>query len=447
MNIVLLSGGSGQRLWPLSNASLSKQFLRIFKSPSGVYESMLQRMLRQLRAAQPDHKIVIATNQRQVDVIRNQVGEEIDLVLEPERRNTFPAILLACAYLYFKKNVGPEEPVIVLPVDPYTEQSYFELLDTLGQGVLEKRADLLLMGTKPTYPSAKYGYILPAAGAEGQIFKAVDSFLEKPSEEQAEGLIAKGALWNCGVFAFSLGYIMDILRGHESVESYEELLAGVGKYAALEKTSFDYAVVEKTNSICVVEYDGEWSDMGTWNTLTDKLSDFQKGNVYMDETVINTHAINMLDIPMLVMGAKDMVAVASHDGILIADKEESSYMKRFVEQMEQRPMYEERRWGDYRVLDYITLEKTQKSLTKRIHLQKGKAISYQSHRRRQEIWVVLEGQGEVVLNGETRIVGPGGVVQIPMNHKHMVCALSELKLIEVQIGDVLEETDIEHHEL
>ena len=160
MQIILLSGGSGKRLWPLSNNARSKQFLPLLERPEGTMESMVQRVVRQIREAKLDASITLATNASQRDIIVNQLGEEIDMVLEPERRDTFPAIALAASYLSLSKGCKDDEVVIIMPCDPYTEAGYFETIRKMAQCVETNVADLVLMGIKPTYPSAKYGYVV-----------------------------------------------------------------------------------------------------------------------------------------------------------------------------------------------------------------------------------------------------------------------------------------------
>ena len=161
MNIILLSGGSGQRLWPLSNEIRSKQFIKIFHTEDGGLESMVQRVYRQIREADPEAKITIATSKAQISSIHNQLGENVGISMEPCRRDTFPAIALAVAYLQDVQGVTGEEPVIVCPVDPYVEKDYFEALRRLEERAAQSAAHLVLMGMEPTYPSEKYGYIIP----------------------------------------------------------------------------------------------------------------------------------------------------------------------------------------------------------------------------------------------------------------------------------------------
>lgn len=439
MQIILLSGGSGKRLWPLSNNTRSKQFLKLLKNPQGAYESMMQRVYRQIQEAGIAAPVTIATSVSQADAIKSQLGGAADIVLEPERRNTYPAIALACAYLAFEKRVSRGESVVVLPVDPFAERAYFETLLKLDEQVQANAAALLLMGVQPTYPSEKYGYIVPAPAQSAEPFRVL-RFTEKPSLEEAKSLIAKGAVWNAGVFAFRLGWLLDQLAERIAYLDYRDLLA---RYGELKKDSFDYEVVEKTDSIAMVSYHGVWKDLGTWNTLTEEMESESVGACVLGEGTTGTHVINELGVPLVVLGARDMVVAASPDGILVADKQKSSYIKPYVDGIEQRPMYEERRWGDYTVLDYHLLVNGQKSLTKHICVLGGRRISYQRHARRDEVWTILDGEGELLLNGERFPASQGDVFRIPRGTLHAVRAVTDLHLIEVQLGDDLVEEDIE----
>lgn len=437
MNIILLSGGSGKRLWPLSNETRSKQFLKLLKDEEGKAESMVQRVYRQIKEASIESNIVVATGKSQIDSIRSQLGSNVDVVLEPERRNTFPAIVLSCAYLAYKKHINMNEAVIVLPVDPFADLNYFKALKEMERKIIDGTPNLVLMGIKPTYPSAKYGYIIPAG--EG----AVDRFQEKPQENYAAKLIEEGAMWNGGVFAFKLGYLMNIARNYIDFTSFEEIEA---KYGDLPKISFDYEVAEKEKSIAMVEYRGQWKDLGTWNTLTEVMDSNTLGNVILANSCSNTHVINELAIPVTVLGVNNAVVAASPDGILISDKNESSYLKPYVDNIHQRPMYEERQWGEYKVLDYVAYRDGTSSLTKSLFIKAGSSISYQSHTIRDEIWTIVDGSGDLLIDGNVRNVKRGDVAYIAKGQKHSIKALTDLSIIEVQIGLELTESDIERHD-
>jgi len=444
MKIVLLSGGSGKRLWPLSNESRSKQFLKVLNNGDGGRESMVQRVWRQLGAAGLRDDAVIATGRSQTEMIQSQLGSEVELVVEPERRDTFPAIALAAVYLYSVQGVGLSETVVVMPVDPYVEESFFARAKELDAILRQSGADLALMGVKPTFPSEKYGYIVPEpedGERPDKPFVKVHSFKEKPRQEEAAAMIERAALWNCGVFAFKLDFLINILIAYELPIQYEELQK---QYARLPKISFDYEIVERSRQIVAMPYDGEWKDLGTWNTLTEEIDSPLTGNGTIAGDSRNAHVVNELDIPITLLNLSDVVVAASPDGILVADKASSPMIKEVMKHSEQRPMYEERRWGGYRVLDYLKYADGTEVLTKRIRVAPGRNLSYQYHELRDEVWTIAAGRGEMVLGGRRFPVKPGDVVKIPRTCKHSLRAEAgeELDVIEVQTGSELIEEDI-----
>lgn len=319
MNIILLSGGSGKRLWPLSNDIRSKQFIKIFKTEDGNYESMVQRVYRQIKKIDGDATVTIATSKTQVSSIHNQLGDNVCISVEPCRRDTFPAIALASAYLADVQRVSLDESVIVCPVDPFVEDDYFVALKGLAEQAAKGEANLVLMGIEPTYPSEKYGYIIPKNKYN---VSDVATFKEKPDAVTAQKYIEQGALWNGGVFAYKLGYVLK--KAHELIDfdDYQDLF---DKYDTLTKISFDYAVVEKETKIQVMRFNGQWKDLGTWNTLTESMNDNVVGEGILNDTCDNVHMVNELDLPILAMGLHDVIISASPDGILVADKEQSSY--------------------------------------------------------------------------------------------------------------------------
>lgn len=437
MRIVLLSGGSGQRLWPLSNDIRAKQFLKVLKNEYGEMESMVQRVWSQLGEVGLASLAVIATGKSQIDLLYSQLGNDVPLVLEPERRDTFPAIALASTFLNSKQNVNREEIIAVLSVDPFVETDFFEKIVEMEEVLRNSDAVLALIGVKPTYPSEKYGYIVPKQ--EHFDYIEVSHFVEKPNEENASSLINNGSLWNCGVFAFRLGYILDTLRSLDLPTDYDGLYASYNK---LPKISFDYQVVEKATNIIALTYKGSWKDLGTWNTLTEEMGDSVIGNGEISFDSVNTHIINELDMSVKVLGVSNTVVAISPDGILVSDKAASARLKEMLNGHKQRPMYEERRWGWYRVLDYTKLENGQEVLTKRIGISNGKNLSYQIHEKRREIWTIISGKGEFILDGVLKEVNPGDVLEIPIGSKHAIRAFGDLEFIEVQMGSELVEEDI-----
>ena len=429
MNIVLLSGGSGTRLWPLSNEVRSKQFIKIFRDDNGNHESMVQRMCRMIVDVNKDAKITIATSRSQVSSIKNQLGNNVDISIEPCRRDTFAAIALSVAYLHDIKGISLDDSVVVVPVDPQVDKGYFDVVKKMND--IAGQANLTLMGIEPTYPSEKYGYIIP----NGNSYRVV----EKPKEIEAKEYIKQGAFWNGGVFAFKVRYLLNKAKELLGTSKYQELF---DNYENLKKISFDYAVAEHETSIKVIKYSGEWKDLGTWNTFTEAMQDAIGGNVILGENCKNVHVVNELSTPIVALGLKDVVIAASPDGILVSDKGASSYLKKYVPN--NRPMFEKREWGEYRVLDYQIYENGTQCLTKELIIQPDKNISYQKHEHRSETWTVVKGKGQLLINDEVRPITAGESVSIGLEDKYSVKALEEeLHIIEVQIGDSLIEDDIE----
>jgi mannose-1-phosphate guanylyltransferase len=436
MNIILLSGGSGKRLWPLSNDIRSKQFIKIFKKEEGTYESMVQRMYRKIKTVDKDATVTIATSRTQVSAIHNQLGEDVGISVEPCRRDTFPAIVLATAYLADVLKVNPEEAVVVCPVDPYVEDDYFVTLDELSQQAQKGEANIVLMGIEPTYPSEKYGYIIPE---NAKHIARVKTFKEKPSIEAAKEYISQGALWNGGVFAFKIKYLLN--RAHDLIDfkDYNDLFE---KYGELNKISFDYAVVEHETDIQVQRFAGEWKDLGTWNTLTEAMEENVIGRAILNDTCENVHILNEMDVPVLAMGLHDVVISASPEGILVSDKEQSSYIKPYVDGFNQQIMFAEKSWGSYRVIDVES-----GSMTIKVTLNPGHRMNYHSHKNRDEVWVVLAGTGKTIVDGYEQSVKAGDVITMDAGCRHTVVADSELKLIEVQLGEDISVSDKKKYEL
>ena len=469
MNIILLSGGSGKRLWPLSNDIRSKQFIKIFKKPKDdwrpspkeeyadvsaarnantaagqkaaasaedAYESMLQRVYRQIKAADPEATVTLATGKSQVSAIHNQLGEGVGISVEPCRRDTFPAIALATGYLHDVKGIPEEEAVVVCPVDPYVDEGYFAALHQLWELAQQGTANLVLMGIHPTYPSEKYGYIIPET--KDTVAK-VSTFKEKPDAATARHYIDQGGLWNGGVFAYKISYVLE--RAHQLIDftDYADLFS---KYDTLTKISFDYAVVEHEPDIAVMRFTGEWKDLGTWNTLTEAMEENVLGDARLNETCRNVHVINELGIPVLGMGLHDVVISASSEGILVSDKEQSSYIKPFVDAIDQQVMFAEKSWGSYLVLDV-----EEGSMTVKVTLNPGHRMNYHSHDHRDEVWTVISGTGRTIVDGMEQRIQAGDVITMAAGCRHTVIAETKLQMIEVQLGKDISTADKHKYEL
>ena len=436
MNIILLSGGSGKRLWPLSNDIRSKQFIKIFRNPdNGEYESMVQRVFGQIRKVDSDANVTVATSKSQISALCNQVGKDVRISVEPCRKDTFPAIALATAYLKDIEGITEEDTVVVCPVDPLVDDDYFEALKRLSEIAATGESNLVVMGIEPTYPSEKYGYVIPKTKDS---VSDVSTFKEKPNAEIAKQYIEQGALWNAGVFAYKVGYLLE--KAHELLDfaDYHDLFS---KYDSLPKISFDYAIAEHEPKIQVLRFGGRWTDLGTWNTWTEAMEENTLGNVVLNNTCSDVHVLKSLDIPILGMGLKNVIIAASPEGILVSSPEESSYIKPFVDQLDSIVKFAEKSWGSYEVIDA-----TKESLTIKVTLMSGHHMSYHSHKHRDEVWTIVSGDGTVILDGNEKKVHPGDAISLKAGCKHTIIANTDLKLIEVQLGKDIEVADKEKYE-
>ena len=391
---------------------------------------MVQRMYHGILKADPQATITIATSREQHAPLTNQLGEQIDISYEPCRRDTFPAIALACAYLHDKRNIAKDAPVIVCPVDPFVDDTYFEALTHLDKLIQSDQANLTCLGIEPTYPSEKYGYLIPK---DRSPVSPVLTFKEKPDLETAQKYIAEGALWNGGIFAFRLGWL---LKKASDMIGFSDYTTLYDRYSEIDPISFDYAVGEKEAHIQVLRFNGIWKDLGTWNTLTEAMPEQAIGRVTMNNTCKNTHVVSDLDLPILCMGLTDLVVAASPDGILVSDKSESSYIKPYVDQMTDEVRYAEKSWGSFRVIDI-----GDESLTIKVTLNPGHKMHYHAHAHRDETWTVIAGSGIAMVDGMRTELSPGSFVRMCAGQKHTVFAKTELQLIEVQTGASISKED------
>jgi mannose-1-phosphate guanylyltransferase len=385
-----------------------------------------------IKHSQPDADIFVSTNKSQADSVLGQVGCN-NLILEPCRRDTFPAIVLAAAYLKFVKNLSENEAMIVCPIDAFSEYEYYNNFTDMKRIIDNNEAKIALMGVVPTYPSSKFGYLLCGEG------NTVTGFTEKPTEANAEKLIASGALWNCGVFAVRIGYILEKAANYVKINSYDDALEN---YELFPKISFDYEVVEKESSVNYVTYDGVWKDLGTWNTLTEEISDFDNGKDIIMSECSNTHVFNMLDKPIIVSGLDDSIVVASYDGVLVCSKQQSSFIKPLAEELNTKPMYEKTGWGSYHVLDYK--DNVNPSLVKRVNIVAGKSIVKEPGLASAFTISVISGKGILTVAGSDSIITKGNILAVPGDLGYEIIAATDLELVEVEIGTGEEANEILH---
>lgn len=435
MNLVMLSGGSGKRLWPLSNDIRSKQFLQLLDSPTGKKESMVQRIIRQLKGSGLDVEVTFATSETQKESILNQIGNHVNIVTEPERRDTFPAIALAVAYLKLQKNLGDDEIIVVMPCDSFIDESYFDAIARMGKAIEGDEAQLVLMGIKPTEPSSKFGYIVPDKNyddADSDEVIKILRFTEKPDLDEAVRLIAKGALWNGGVFAFRLGFVAEILSRYVALKSYDYVRS---HYSDLPKISFDYEVAEKTDSIAAVTFSGKWKDLGTWNSLSTELTDRIHGNAFLVDDCDNTTVINELSMPVLCMDVRDLIVVASNDGILISTKASSENLKEHVKSLTDQPRYIEYEWGSMRTLEEYHNPDNSVCRVTELNIKTGKTAIFNIEDGESAACSVIAGAGVIdcvsadVERKSEIILSPTTTFSMTSRKNYSISATSSLKIL------------------
>ncbi len=434
MYTVLLSGGSGKRLWPLSNDIRSKQYLKLIRHEAEDRPcSMVQRVWAQLERAGLENRMICASS-GQCEILRSQLGR-VSIVAEPNRRDTFPAVALACAYI--KSALGGEDgdAVCVIPVDPYTEASYFEGIRRLERVLAASGTDVALMGAAPDEPSVKYGYIVPGRQRDG--YFEVERFIEKPDRDLATKLIEQGALWNCGVFCFRLGHVLGRLKRYGVPVDYDALY---DQYDRLPRVSFDYEVLEKADRLAAVPFRGMWSDLGTWSALSRQMRLPSLGNVHMSGCE-DTKVINELDLPVVALGAKNLMVVAAWDGILVADQAAVDGIKDAVKDIKLKAMYEERRWGTIKTID-ISENQEGFVLTRKVLMFGGQFSSYHFHRERDEAVTILRGRGELQVEGVTTTIRQGTTITIPRSKRHGFRSFEDMEFLETHIGKSIGDEDI-----
>lgn len=327
IHVVLLCGGSGTRLWPLSREERPKQFLKVLKGPNGHLISMAQRTLAKIASHLQHADVTIVTCESQQPTLENELSGNYFPVIEPEQRNTAPAIFLACASLKWVQGANDSDVVLVLPIDGHAEDSFYQALYKVITAATQDRDLMVLLGVQPSSPSQKYGYIVPRNSSDA--IKDVLRFTEKPDVATAQQLIKEGALWNCGVFAFQLSYVVNLLSRYGDFDSFADVVNG---YQALPKQSFDFEVVENAKKISVVPYDGQWADLGTWSSLMEVADPPTIGRVTIDaDSCADTHIINETSLPVVVSGITNAVVVVTDQGVLVCSKESDSTISRLVE--------------------------------------------------------------------------------------------------------------------
>jgi len=445
MKTLILAGGKGTRLWPLSRELMPKQFIKIFNS-SSLFQKTLERAL---VFSKPEEIFVVANREYKFRIIDDMKDLNIEIpkenvYLEPRARSTLPAI-----FWVLKTNSGK---FAILPSDHFVEvnESYrnaFRAAEKLSENFL------VTFGIKPTRPHTGYGYIKPGKGLGNGFI--VDEFKEKPDLMKAEEFFKSGYLWNSGMFFFDskifieevkklVPEIFDAFETHESIEEV---------YDKIPEMSVDYGILEKSNKVAVVPMDARWSDLGSFDSLYEISAKDEFGNAAIGEKPVSINSKNNL-----VVGQK-LIATIGVEKLIIVDTEDALLVSRMGESEKVREIYKTlsarndrrvvvhrtafRPWGSYTVL-----EEGERYKIKRITIRPGKRLSLQRHYHRSEHWVVVKGTARVYYDGRETILRPGESTFIPAGVLHRLenPGKVDLEVIETQIGEYLEEDDIERIE-
>ncbi|MGW8957913.1 sugar phosphate nucleotidyltransferase [Paenibacillus sp. NPDC055715] len=438
MRIVLLCGGAGKRLWPLSNDIRSKLFLRLLPAPDGQKESMLGRVYRQLAVAGLDASALLLAHRNQVNLAFRHTEDRLPVLGEPAKRGTFTVAALAAAY-YHTRGTGLDEILCIAPADMFAGEDFFHSVAALPDLLLDSGADLAMLGTRPTHPSDQYGYIVPdqeMTRMHKASYASVARFTEKPNLAGAKQLISQGALWNCGIYAFTLRYMLSCMKRCDLPLNDKALCA---MYDDLPVRSFDEEVAERAEHAVVLPYDGEWRDIGSWQALTEQLGSRVIGRGKISGLADGTHIVNELPYPLHVIGVKNIIAAASPDGILIAAKGHAHAIKEQLGTLPLHPLHGETAWGSYRVLDEFDHRSLNDILAIRLTVLPDQRLNGRIHGSGLKVWTIVSGRGEVMLNGERFSAASGSVFSIPTDTHHTIRANldTSLELVEVRLGNSL----------
>ena len=460
---VILAGGSGTRFWPLSRESYPKQMLSLIGT-----RSLFQETLLRIRGAIPPQKTLTVTNERHgYDLKRQAASVEAGyrFLLEPRMRNTAPAIGLAALHLLRE---DPEAMMAVMPSDHLVRKA-MRFLDLLGVAQEPARKGFLVtFGIKPTRPETGFGYLkvgnsIPGLVSSSPPIRTVEKFVEKPDLEKAEEYLASGEyFWNSGIFVWKASAILQEMK-----ECLPELHTGLNQigpflssadpseaiaalYSRIDPVSIDYGVMEKSAHAVMLEADIGWHDVGSWNALDEICDRDEAGNI-KSGNLLDLGSQNSILLGgsrvLATAGLRDMVVVDTLDATLVCPKEQAQRVKELAEELKRKGLEEHlihrtvnRPWGQYTVL-----EKGEGYKIKRIEVSPGARLSLQLHRHRSEHWVVLSGKARVRIEDRVFDVDPHQSTFIPVAAKHRLenPGPLPLQIIEAQIGEYVEEDDIE----
>jgi len=455
---VIMCGGAGTRLWPMSRESMPKQFVPLIGDGS-TFQQVMRRVSNPALFGRP---IVITHSDFRFAVAEQlqDCGIEADIVLEPVRRDSGPAVAVAAALAAER---DPRTVVVVLASDHFIQnpQGFHDACQHAAIAAADGR--IVTFGVPPTHPATNYGYIRAGRKLNGGAALAVDAFVEKPNADEAVAYLKQDYLWNSGNFVFRADVLL------EELAKFEPEIAAAAKQAVAERTrdldfirldaesfakapkkSIDYALMERTSCAAVVPADMNWSDIGSWNAVWELLDHDTAGNVLRGPSIAidSTNCLVLADDPVVtaVVGLKDVVVVSKEDAVIVVARDKAEQVKAAVDQLKsqnRREAIEHRRifrpWGYYHSVDSGA-----RYQVKRIVVKPGAQLSLQKHFHRAEHWVVVKGAAEVTNDKEVQIVHENESIYIPMGNIHRLKNPGKipLELIEVQVGSYLGEDDI-----
>jgi mannose-1-phosphate guanylyltransferase/mannose-6-phosphate isomerase len=455
---VLMCGGAGTRLWPVSRESMPKQFVALVGERS-TFQQTLMRISDPAMFARPivithsDFRFIVAEQLR-------EIGMAADIVLEPMRRDSGPAVAVAAV---LAERRDPQAAVLVLASDHVVRQPEEFTVACRNAAAAVAKGHIVTFGIRPTAPATSYGYIRPGAKLNGSAALSVEAFVEKPDAATAARYVAENYLWNSGNFMFRADVMLDEITKFEPAMA-EAARAAVAEltqdldfqrlapepFARAPKKSIDYAVMERTKLAAIVQADMGWSDVGSWDAVWDNLERDMAGNAVSGSAVVldSRNSLVRSDDGVLtaVIGIDNAIVITTGDAVLVASRDKAEEVKALVEQLKsqnRREAVEHRRvyrpWGYYQGVDAGA-----RYQVKRIVVTPGATLSLQKHFHRAEHWVVVKGTAEVVVGEKTHTIHENESVYIPIGSLHRMANPGKipLELIEVQVGSYLGEDDI-----
>ena len=465
---ILLAGGSGNRLWPISRKSYPKQFSKLVGKKS-LFQNSALRLISSDKVKFSSH--IILTNYYYRFIVREQlfdVGiESFDILIEPEPKNTAPAILAASLFAYERDK---EAILIVAPSDHViSDVDAFHMAIKYGLKQIEN-GKIVTFGIVPTYPETGYGYLeLLEDNLDTLGTSTVTRFIEKPERDKAEQILSKGNfLWNSGIFMFKAVDMINCF--HEFEANTLQLVKSVIQtsefdlnflrlnkryWKDLKDISIDYAIMEKTKNLVAIPFSSGWSDLGSWESVWSEVNKDQSGVALVG----NAHSIDCNNTllfcenseqEIIGLGLNNIVAIAMPDAVLVTQKNRSQDVKKVVENLNSKKIPQGKIFPkDYRPWGWFeSLVKTERFQVKRIYVKPGEALSLQSHKYRSEHWTVVEGMAKVTVGETIKLIGEGQSVYVPLRAVHRLENPNEkpLEIIEVQTGTYLGEDDIIRYE-